>query len=213
MPPMSLMKKLFRGDGGKESTGSSQFAESQSAQTSLDKTKSRNAPRRELVKVVLRECMRRHGIPTDWMDVRTLSVLTKAHQSGMHVQFLVRKGDHQLLQWVHAFQESFWEQIQRTDPTTREWLFSVGWEFYGKSVQGFEMMPDPKSWKNDAPDTTIEEDTQVPREEAGDTLPPDEADEQDALAHDLSALQAAMSVPAELVDLPEPPPGKQRPAR
>jgi len=208
---MSLMKKLFGSDGdNKPSRTSTQFAESQS-QTSLEKTKSRNAPRRDLVKLVLRECMRKHGIPTDWMDCRSLSVLTKTHKSGMHVQFLVRKGDHQILQWVHAFQESFWQQILRTDPTAHEWLFSVGWEFYGKSVQGFDVMPDPTSWKSEGPDTVADENTMPPPQEAGDTLPPDQADEHDALEHDLNALHAAMSMPAELMNLPDTPPGKQKP--
>jgi hypothetical protein len=198
---MSLMKKLFRGGDAKQTAApaSSQFAHSQS---SVEQTKSRNAPRRDLVKLVLRETMRKHGIPTDWMDCRALSVLTKHHKSGMHVQFLVLKGDHQLLKWLHAFQESFWDQILRTDPTANDWLFSVGWEFYGKSIDGFEVMPDPSSWKSEGVDTQIMED-------AGDTLPPEEADAQDQLETDLQALQAAMSVPAELVNLPDPQPPKR----
>ena len=54
---MGLIRKIFgKDDAG--SSGSSQFAESQS-RTSLEETKSRNAPRRDLVRVVLRETMRR----------------------------------------------------------------------------------------------------------------------------------------------------------
>ena len=205
---MGLMKKLFRGGGDKEA-GSSLFPESQT-QTSLEKTKTNNAPRRDLVKLVLRETMRKHGIPTDWMDCRALSVLTKHHKSGMHVQFLVLKNDHQILQWIHAFQESFWAQIMRTDPTAHDWLFSVGWEFYGKSVSGFDVMPDPSSWADVGPDTETQEEDLRPQD-AGDTLPPDEADAHDQLETDLQALQAMMSVPAELVDLPDAPPGKGKP--
>src|SRR5437588_12859089 len=127
---MGLIRKIFgRDEAG--SSGSSQFAHSQS-QTSLEQTKSRNAPRRDLVKDVLRGTMRRHGVPTDWIDCRSLSVLTRQHKSGMHVQFLVRKSDHHLLPYVHAFQESFWEGILKMDPMARDWLFSVGWEFYEK---------------------------------------------------------------------------------
>jgi hypothetical protein len=212
---MGLIKKLFRGAEEQKdsatSVRSTHFAESQSSQTSLEKTKSRNAPRRDLVKLALRETMRKNGIPSDWMDCRALSVLTKSHKSGMHVQFLVRKGDHQLLDWVHAFQESFWDQVLRTDPTAKDWLFSVGWEFYGRSVQGFNVMPDPTSWKNEGPDTEAMEDApHIPRVEAGDTLPPEEADEQDAIATDLQALQAAMSMPAELADLPDAAPRKHK---
>src|SRR3569832_1080181 len=101
---MGLMKKILGGKSKGKEAPPSQFAESEH-ETSLDQTKSRNAPRRELVQLTLRETMRRHGIPSDWIDCRTLSVLTKQHKSGMHVQFLVRKADQQVLPWLHAFQE------------------------------------------------------------------------------------------------------------
>ncbi|MEJ6022906.1 hypothetical protein [Ramlibacter sp. PS4R-6] len=187
------MNKILGGKG--KSAQPSQFQESQAA-TALDQTKSSNAPRRELVQITLRETMRRHGIPSDWIDCRTLSVLTKHHKQGMHVQFLVRKGDHQVLPWLHAFQESFWEQVLRTDPRAHDWLFSVGWEFYGKSEQGFHKLPGTGAWK--------EEDTEPAHidKDAGDTLPPDE---EDALATDLQKLQAMMTQPGELTEIPDTP--------
>jgi hypothetical protein len=206
------MQKLFGGGSGKgrkDARGAPQFAESR-VPTSLEQTKSKNAPRRELVKLVLRETMRKHGIPSDWMDCRALSVLTHQHKSGMHVQFLVLTGDHQLLRWVHAFQESFWEEVLRSDPKAREWLFSVGWEFYGESIPGFNVLPGAGEWHVERTQTlplselpSVEE-----PQEAGDTLPPDQADEgdvsgDDQLASDLQALQQAISQPAELVDLPD----------
>jgi hypothetical protein len=209
---MGLMQKLFGGGAGskrrKEAPGSSQFAESR-VPTSLEQTKSRNAPRRELVKLVLRETMRKHGIPSDWMDCRALSVLTHQHKSGMHVQFLVMTGDHQLLRWVHAFQESFWEEILRSDPKAREWLFSVGWEFYGQSIPGFNVLPGAGAWHAEQR-TETQPLSELPSveepQEAGDTLPPEQADESgdDQLASDLQALQQAISQPAELRDVPEP---------
>jgi hypothetical protein len=80
----------------------------------------------------------------------------------------------------------------------------VGWEFYGQSAEGFGVMPDPDSWKKDGPDTVTLDDDETRRFD-GDTLPPDEADEQDALASDLQALQQMMSMPAELTNLPDAP--------
>jgi hypothetical protein len=187
---MGLINKILGGRGATDTrpTSSTQFAESQS-QLPQDRTRSHNAPRRDLVRVVLRETMRQHGIPSDWLECRTLSVLTRKHISGMHVQFLVRKADQQLLPYVHAFQESFWDQILKMDPLARDWLFSVGWEFYGKAVQGFSPLPDPTSWKKDdtGPDT---ESMDI------DTLPPEETE--DDVTSDLQALQAVMSAPVEL---------------
>lgn len=193
---MGLIKKFFGAGGAPaQSRPHSQFAESASP---ANEVKSRNGPRRELVQVVLRDIMRKHGIPSDWIDCRVLSVMTRQHKSGVHVQFIVRKGDDQLLEYVHAFQESFWEEIDKFDPHADQWLFSLAWQFEGKATRGFSAMPDPKSWA-DAGDTR-------PRE-AGDTLPPDDEDE---LATDLQALQALMSQPAGLVNLPDAKPRKHR---
>jgi hypothetical protein len=194
---MGLMNKILGGKDKDKDKGKgqpSQFEESQ-AETALEQTKSRNAPRRELVQLTLRETMRRHGIPTDWIDCRTLSVLTKHHKSGMHVQFLVRQSDHQILPWLHAFQESFWEQVLRTDPLAHEWLFSVGWEFYGKSEQGFHKMPGAGAWKQEMDD--------MERDAGGDTQPPEESEED--LATDLEKLQAVMTQPAPLTEIPDTP--------
>ena len=196
---MKFIKKFF---GGDDIAPPSQLAESDEGDaTTLEQTKSRNAPHRDLVQITLRETMRRHGIPSDWIDCRTLSVLTKQHTSGMHVQFLVRKADHQILPWIHELQESFWEQILRTDSRARDWLFSVGWEFSGKSGQGLSRLPGEGAWKQDGNTQTL------PGADAGDTLPPDEAD--DDVSMDLQKLQALMTHPPEdAVDTQPSPPGK-----
>jgi hypothetical protein len=106
----------------------------------------------------------------------------------------VRKADQQLLPYVHAFQEGFWESILRTDPQAREWLFSVGWEFYGKAQPGLNGMPAAQSWG-----------------QAGQPAKGD-ADEHidDDVASDLETLQSLMSAPADLADLPEPPEQKDQ---
>jgi hypothetical protein len=180
---MGLIKKIFGGSGAKGRAGSTQFADSQ-GQDSAEDSESRNAAHRDLVRLTLRETMQQHGIPSDWMDCRTLFVPNPLHQSRVHVQFLVRKADRQLLGYVHAFQESFWQQLLKADKRARDWLSSVGWEFYGQSVPGSPPMPDPTSWQDTG----------------GDTQPPDR--DADELASDLEALQALMSQPTPLTDLP-----------
>jgi hypothetical protein len=183
---MGLMKKLFaKGGGESRPVGSTQFANSDPP-SAEEKAKSLNSARRDLVREVLRETMGRHGIPSDWLDYRALSALTREQKSGMHVQILVRKADQQLLPYVHAFQQSFREQLLRIDATAREWLFSLGWEFHGEAVQGFSPMPHPESWSSNS-------------RSHGDTQPPNDDD----VASDLEALHALMSGPTRLGDLPE----------
>ena len=196
---MGLMKKIFGAD--KSPSESTQFRESKSAPLgqSVGRTVSENAPRRDLVQVVLRETMRKHGIPSDWIECRTLSVLTRQHKQGMHVQFIVRKGDEQLLEYVHAFQASFWREVERFEPRVREWLFSVAWQFDGKAGRSFDGMPIPAASAQRGGDEDDEIPTQPPE------LDPDE------IASDLAALQQAMSQPADLANLPDAAPRAHRP--
>jgi hypothetical protein len=141
--------------------------------------------------VVLRDTMRKHGIPSDWMDCRILSVVTRKHQAGMHVQFIVKQGDEQLLPHVHAFQNTFWQELEKFEVHPRKWLFSLAWQFEGTGAASPGMPAGDDGWGDD---------TQPPQ----DTQPPEE--DPDELATDLQALyairDAALSKPAELTDLP-----------
>jgi hypothetical protein len=187
---MGLLKKLFGGSGGagEAQPQSSQFHESE---TTAQQHGSRNAPRRELVQVVLRDTMRKHGIPSDWIDCRILSVVTRRKTSGMHVQFIVSKGQTRLLAYVQPFQDSFWEEIEKFEPRAREWLFSLAWQFADTGSAVNRSMPGPNGWHEDA------------AQRAGDTQPPDLAAED--LASDLKALyairDAAMSQSGEAAAL------------
>ena len=140
---MQLIKKLFgRPSGATSGPESAQFHESEPS-TEIG---SRNAPRRELVQVVLRDSMRRHGIPSAWIDCRILSVVSRNSKTGMHVQLIVRDGADRLLTYVPAFQGSFMQEISRFDPRVDEWLFSLSWQFHPLPAAIDVAMPDPALW-------------------------------------------------------------------
>jgi hypothetical protein len=175
---MGLMKKIF-GGGANDATAADESPQSDQSDKAADHSKGRDT-HRELVQVVLRDTMRKHGIPSDWIDCRILSAQTRQGKAGMHVQFVVRQGDEQLLNYVHAFQDSFWEEILNFESQARDWLFSVAWQFDGKVARSSAPPPVTHA-RTDSPAG------QEP-EEAGDTQPQYE-DEED-LASDLQALFA-----------------------
>jgi hypothetical protein len=173
---MGLMKKIFRRADGSIAADEPQSDENDKE---ANHSKSPRDTRRELVQVILRDTMRKHSIPSDWIECRILSVQTQ-QKPGMHVQFVVRQGDEQLLDYVHAFQESFWEVVLQFEPQAREWLFSVTWQFLGKSVRGFASRPSPTAARVES--------RAVGEPEAGDTQP--QYEDEDDLASDLQALYA-----------------------
>jgi hypothetical protein len=147
---MGLIDRIFR--NGKDAhapggSGTTQFHESEPDST--DSQPSRNASRRDLVQVVLRDTMRKHGIPSDWIECRILSTVTRSGHTGLHVNFVVRKAHDRLITYVFAFQDSFERELARYEPRARnEWLLSLGWEF-----QDFDPaeMPDPHMWVQSGP--------------------------------------------------------------
>jgi len=143
---MGLLDRFFNRGYSKGVPQSTQFHESE---TTIEPESSRNAPRRELVHVVLRDTMRKHGIPSDWIDCRILSVVARPLTTNMHVQFIVLQGEDRLLDYVHAFQNGFWAEIERYEPKVREWLLSVSWQFEGEAAHDLESMPGPGAWTDD----------------------------------------------------------------
>ena len=143
---------------------------------------SRNASRREVVHVVLRDTMRKHGIPSDWIEDRVLSVVNREGVCGTHVQFIVRGGEERLMAYVHAFQDSFRRQLVQVEPRAMDWLRSLSWEFQGVAP-GPGAMPDPASWSG-------ETSTQLGELDPSQARPRLTQSEHDDLSEDLAALFA-----------------------
>lgn len=143
---MGLIDRFFKGkDKDQGGPASSHFYESE---PSSGDDPSRNAPRRELVQVILRDTMRKHGIPSDWIECRVLSTVSRSGRPGLHVNFVVKSAHHQMLGYVFAFQASFERELSRFEPRARDWLMSLAWEFQNFKV---EKLPDPKTFAFSGP--------------------------------------------------------------
>ena len=145
---MGLIGRIF-GNGKEREPGAAattQFHESEP--DSSDQPGSRNAPRRELVQVVLRDTMRKHGIPSDWIECRILSTVNRMGRHGLHVNFVVKQAHDRLLAYVFAFQDSFERELARFEPRARDWLLSLGWEFQNFNAAE---MPEPQTWAQSGP--------------------------------------------------------------
>jgi hypothetical protein len=151
---IGLLKRIFGNNPDKDpgasvnAPESSQFQESEPTE---ELNGSRNTPRREVVQVILRDTMRHHGIPSDWIECRIVSTVSRTGRNGMQVTFVVKKAHEKLLAYVFAFQDSFERELQRFEPHAKDWLMSVNWQFEGRVPVGKVEMPDPKTWTGAAP--------------------------------------------------------------
>lgn len=124
---MSLLKRLL----GDKSAAHSRPAPSDDDEDSRSSTgrAPRSAPRREVVHVVLRDTMRRHGVPSDWIECRTLSVAQPDKRTGTYVILIVKQGQDRLLGFVPAFQSSFLAELESFDPRAGDWMRGLSWQF------------------------------------------------------------------------------------
>ena len=203
---MGLIDRIFKNSpAGKEDKKDKAAPATQSSTQyyeddpdSADAQGGRNAPRRELVQVILRDTMRNHGIPSDWIECRILSAVTRTGRRGLHVNFVVKQAHERLLPYVFAFQESFERELARFEPRCRDWLLSLGWEFAGVKAAD---MPEPKSWNPAALRAAGPLPPAQPTPRAAET---EEAPRDEDMERDLQALFAIRD--AAVADTNRPPP-------
>ena len=139
---MGLLNKIFKGPdrAGPETeapTGT-RFVESDDRD---DDSVQREASRRDLIKLVLRESMRRHAVPSDWIECRMLPVVTSRRKTGVHVQLIVKQGQARLVNYIPAFQSSLMAEVEKYDPRAWDWLLSISWQFAGITSSTGGQMP------------------------------------------------------------------------
>jgi hypothetical protein len=178
---MGLIDRIFGNGKERDATGPSASTQFRESEPDSDQPGSRSGPRKELVQVVLRDTMRKHGIPSDWIECRMLSSVSRSGRHGLHVNFVVKQAHDRLLAYVFAFQDSFERELARFEPRARDWLLSIGWEFQGFNAAE---MPDPKMWAQSGPAPLVQPDWHAADE-------PEEAPKTDEdVQRDLQALFA-----------------------
>lgn len=148
---MSMIKRLF---GGSRPTGH-ELPEPAEAPASDQAPDSRTfqidnaqaGTRRELVRVMTRDTLRASGIPEGWIEAQVLLELGRGGQTFVHLRLVVRQWDVRLLKYTVAFQSRLLATIHEFDPTSREWLLTVSWQYQVGATCPFPDMPDPAVWQ------------------------------------------------------------------
>ncbi len=147
---MSFFARLFglrrTPAGGPASSPHSQLATVQSAIASP----TQSAARRELLRVVLRDTMMRHGIPGAWMNSEVLASTSRNGAArGVHWRLVIVHWDPRLLQHGVAFQQSLIKRVTTFDPMVSGWLTGISWQFALPDESVCPAMPHPGLWTTD----------------------------------------------------------------
>ena len=141
---MGLIQRLFGGSKQPPLATPSQLP--LAADTTTVEVDSRASTRRELVRMLTRDSLRFSGIPEGWIELQVLLELGRGGQTFIHLRLLVRHWDEGLLRYVVAFQRRLRAEIERFEPSAREWLLTITWQYEVDDECPFLFMPDPASW-------------------------------------------------------------------
>ena len=105
-----------------------------------------NSTRRQLVQMLLRDCLRRHGIAADWVECQMLVVNSRSRGPGMYVRLVLRHWDARLMTYAFAFQNELLAAITQFEPQSSTWLHGISWEFKVGDSCPYPDMPDAAIW-------------------------------------------------------------------
>jgi hypothetical protein len=105
-----------------------------------------HAVRKDLLKLVLRETLLRNGIPAAWMSADMLRTTSAKRDQGLHVRFLVREWQPNLLLHGPALEQEFMHRLLLLDPLARDWLMGFSWQYALQDASRCPPLPHPGSW-------------------------------------------------------------------
>jgi hypothetical protein len=149
---MSLLSRIFAftRTPPAASRPHSQLASGHSQQAA-NPVASQNSTRRELLRVVLRDTLNRHGIPAAWVAAEVLVSTSRAGQRGVHWRLVIKHWEPRLLTHGIAFQQSLIKRVMTFDPLAANWLMGISWQFDLPDESLCPPMPHPGLWTSQPP--------------------------------------------------------------
>jgi hypothetical protein len=113
------------------------------------------AARRELLGVVLRDTLHRHGIPTTWIGAEIVASMSRSGVQGFHWRLVLKHWDPRLMIHGVALEQSLVKRLMIFDPMASSWLMGISWRFQVPDVSLCPPMPHPGTWTADPPAPTL----------------------------------------------------------
>src|SRR4051794_13183350 len=109
---------------------------------------SQGRSRRELLRVVLRDTLNRHGIPADWFNAEVLVSTSRSGERGIHWRLVVKNPDPRLLTYAVALQHALVKRLTTFDPLSSTWLTGVSWQYALPDGTAFAALPAANTWRD-----------------------------------------------------------------
>jgi len=143
-----ILKKLSDLFGSKQ-TGSSHSSlpYSRNPQYSMLHDGSETANRGQLVQVLLRDLVRKSGIPQGWIQCQIQVMNSRSRGQGIYVRLVVKQWDERLMKYAFAFQKTLLTEIVQFEPRAASWLQGIAWQLEVASTCPLTELPGPEFWQ------------------------------------------------------------------
>lgn len=125
---LNTIKKLvvfFRGDSQPDSNS---LPHSRTYQQSMLADGSETATRGQLVQIMMRDLVRKSGIPPGWIQCHIQIVSSRERGQGIHVRLAVKHWDERLMTYAFAFQKALLTEVVQFEPKAATWLQGISWQ-------------------------------------------------------------------------------------
>jgi hypothetical protein len=189
---MKFLSQLFgkRGAPNKDAQSVLDSAQSQFPASRSNPSKAHasgaSATRKEMLRVVMRDTLKRHGIPADWIAGETLAAMSRNREPGLYWRITVKHWDERLPPHLVALQNALVGRVQMFDPMAEQWLLGIMWQLAPADESLCPALPHPGSW------------TAAPREAAAALVAKPAAAEGDVIAGPVSIDPTPADVKADL---------------
>ena len=111
---------------------------------------SQNSSRREMLRVVLRDTMNRHGVPAAWITAEMLVTTSRSREPGIHWRLSIKHWDPRLPVHCVALQNALIKRMMTFDPMASDWLVGISWQFAPEDESACPPMTHPGLWTAEA---------------------------------------------------------------
>lgn len=101
---------------------------------------------RDLIRFVLRDTLRKNGIPTDWIGSQIASHAQAGQPTAHQIQLVILKWHEGLLRFAPLLQQQILQSLQQFDPQSDHSGHTVVWSFAPNCGCPYTTMPAPSYW-------------------------------------------------------------------
>ncbi|HUR89037.1 MAG TPA: hypothetical protein VMZ74_08120 [Ramlibacter sp.] len=144
---MGFFTRMFGiGRSQPQAAQSSQLHSQNSSGMSVQLAQSQNTTRRELLRVVLRDTLNRHGIPVAWITAELLSATSRGGERGIHWRLHIKHWDARLMECSVSLQNALIKRVLTFDPLATNWLNGISWQLSLDDESMCPPLPNATTW-------------------------------------------------------------------